>query len=104
MLIGCACISIKDQNFGFQFDALQKSGSEKTFWEKRNAVKENPELDQTINPHYSGDVLIGWKLDRHGRLLMHLVDLIFLLREYFKLLVDCFNRLNSSKFNMKIKI
>jgi len=80
MKIGYARVSTKDQNLDLQLDALQNSGCEKIFQEKQSAVKERPELDQMINHLRSGDVVIVWKLDRLGRSLKHLVDLMSLFR------------------------
>lgn len=76
MRIGYARVSTRDQNLELQIEALQKSGCEKIFQEKKSAVKERPELERMIGHLRSGDVVVVWKLDRLGRSLKHLVDLI----------------------------
>jgi DNA invertase Pin-like site-specific DNA recombinase len=55
---------------------LQKFGCEQLFQENQSAVKERPELDRMLNILRAGDLVIVWKLDRFGRSLRHLVDLM----------------------------
>lgn len=76
MKIGYARVSTKDQNLDLQIAALQNFGCEKIFQEKQSAVKDRPELENLIEHLRSGDILVVWKLDRLGRSLKHLVDLI----------------------------
>lgn len=76
MKIGYARVSTRDQNLELQIEALQKFGCEKLFQEKQSAVKERPELERMLSILRSGDIVIVWKLDRLGRSLRHLVDLI----------------------------
>jgi DNA invertase Pin-like site-specific DNA recombinase len=81
MKLGYARVSTRDQNLDLQLEALQKAGCEKIFQEKQSAVKDRPELDRLLNHLRSGDMVIVWKLDRLGRSLKHLVDLMALFRE-----------------------
>ena len=76
MKIGYARVSTRDQNLDLQLEALQKTGCEKIFQEKQSAVKERPELDNLLSQLRNGDIIIVWKLDRLGRSLKHLVDLM----------------------------
>lgn len=76
MKIGYARVSTKDQNLELQLDALQKFECEKIFQEKQSAVKERPELDKMLNILRKGDIVVVWKLDRLGRSLKHLIDLM----------------------------
>jgi len=76
MKIGYARVSTRDQNLELQMEALQKFGCEQLFQEKQSAVKDRPELDKMLNILRAGDVVIVWKLDRLGRSLRHLVDLM----------------------------
>lgn len=81
MKIGYARVSTRDQNLDLQIDALQKFGCEKLYQEKQSAVKERPELDKMLEHIREGDAVVVWKLDRLGRSLRHLVDLIALFKE-----------------------
>jgi DNA invertase Pin-like site-specific DNA recombinase len=76
MKIGYARVSTKDQNLELQLEELKKYECEKIFQEKQSAVKERPELDKMLNILRKGDKVIVWKLDRLGRSLKHLIDLM----------------------------
>jgi hypothetical protein len=60
---------------------LYKAGCKKIYKEKQSAVKERPELEEMMNILRSGDMVIVWKLDRLGRSLKHLVDLMSVFKE-----------------------
>jgi DNA invertase Pin-like site-specific DNA recombinase len=81
MRIGYARVSTKDQNLDLQLDALQKAGCEMIFREKQSAVKDRPELDKLIDQLRKGDTVVVWKLDRLGRSLKHLIDLMETMRQ-----------------------
>lgn len=81
MKIGYARVSTRDQNLDLQLEALRSSRCEEIFSEKLSAVKERPELDRMIAMLRKGDVVIVWKLDRLGRSLRHLIELVTLFRE-----------------------
>jgi|ERR1035437_6822950 DNA invertase Pin-like site-specific DNA recombinase len=81
MKIGYARVSTKDQNLDLQLEALQKFECEKLFKEKQSAVKERPELEKMLNILRKGDIVVVWKLDRLGRSLRHLVDLMSLFKD-----------------------
>ena len=76
MKIGYARVSTQDQKLELQTTELQKYGCEKIFKEKKSAVKERTELDKMIGQLRAGDQVVVWKLDRLGRSLRHLVNLI----------------------------
>jgi DNA invertase Pin-like site-specific DNA recombinase len=77
MIIGYARVSTKDQNLDLQIEALKKAGCEKIFKEKiSGARKERPELDAMINNLRVGDTIVVWKLDRLGRSLKNIIDLV----------------------------
>jgi DNA invertase Pin-like site-specific DNA recombinase len=83
MKIGYARVSTKDQNFGLQIDALHKAGCEKLYREVVSGARtERPVLDRVVDSLRTGDVLVIWKLDRLGRSLKHLVELVNTLREH----------------------
>ncbi|MCW3789651.1 recombinase family protein [Plebeiobacterium sediminum] len=81
MKIGYARVSTQDQNLELQIEALMKFGCEEIFKEKKSAVKERPELEKMLMHLRSGDVVVVWKLDRLGRSLKHLIDLVTGFRE-----------------------
>jgi len=77
MKIGYARVSTKDQNLDLQLDALTRSGCEKIYREKiSGASKERPELQKMLENIREGDVIVIWKLDRLGRSLRHLVEIV----------------------------
>lgn len=76
MKIGYARVSTMDQKLEIQLTELKKYGCKKIYQEKKSAVKERPELEK-MNAHLrSGDVVVVWKLDRLGRSLRHLINLV----------------------------
>ncbi len=76
MICGYARVSTEDQKLNLQIDALKKAGCNKIFKEKISAAKERPELDKMIGLLEKGDTVVVWKLDRLGRSLRHLIDLV----------------------------
>lgn len=78
-LIGYARVSTQDQEVQLQLDALQKAGCLKKniFIDHISGSKaKRPGLDQCLNTLQSGDTLLVWRLDRLGRSMTHLVQLI----------------------------
>lgn len=77
MKIGYARVSTKDQNLDLQLDALTKARCEKIYREKiSGAGKERPELQKMFENIREGDVIVIWKLDRLGRSLRYLVEIV----------------------------
>lgn len=77
MNIGYARVSTKDQNLDLQIEALKKVGCEIIFKEKvSGATKNRPELDKMIAHLRKDDVVYVWRLDRLGRSLKHIIDLV----------------------------
>ncbi|MDV7695694.1 recombinase family protein [Chryseobacterium soli] len=82
MKIGYARVSTKDQNLDLQIEALEKAGCEKIYQEKiSGATKSRPELDKMIEQFREGDELYVWRLDRLGRSLKHIIDMVLSLNE-----------------------
>ena len=82
MLIGYARVSTDDQNLDLQRDALRAAGCDKIFDEKASgAAVPLPERTKLLDYARRGDVVITWKLDRLGRSLRDLVDIVNLLGE-----------------------
>lgn len=77
MKIGYARVSTKDQEAALQIDALKKAGCIKIYEEKISAVaKERPEWEACRKSLRKGDTLVIWRLDRLGRSLKHLVEVV----------------------------
>lgn len=76
MKIGYARVSTQDQKLEIQFTELQKYGCEMIFQEKKSAVKERPELEKMNSQLRLGDIVVVWKLDRLGRSLRHLINMV----------------------------
>jgi len=77
MLIGYARVSTDDQNLELQLDALKTAKCKRIFTDKLSGSrKERPGLSDALSHLRSGDTLIVWKLDRLGRTVKGLVDLI----------------------------
>ena len=82
MKIGYARVSTKDQNLALQRDALLKEGCRPIFEEKQSGAKsDRPELRRMIDQLREGDTVIIWKLDRLGRSLRDLVNLVTEIQE-----------------------
>ena len=82
MHIGYARVSTKDQNLDLQLDALKGAGCETIFPETVSGAKaERKELDRLLSQVRKGDVIVLWKLDRLGRPLKHLVEVVTTLME-----------------------
>lgn len=77
MLIGYARVSTQDQNLSLQLEALKKAGCEKIFKDKTSGSRaERPGLSKALELLRKEDTLIVWKLDRLGRSVKHLVNLV----------------------------
>ena len=82
MKIGYARVSTKEQSFDLQLDALRKAGCKKIYQETVSGAKAaRLQLDLMLDNLRAGDVLVIWKLDRLGRSLRHLVELVHGLME-----------------------
>ena len=77
MKIGYARVSTMDQNLEAQVEVLQKEGCDKIFQEKcSGSSRDREELKKALALLREGDVLVVTKLDRLGRTVKQLVDLI----------------------------
>jgi DNA invertase Pin-like site-specific DNA recombinase len=93
-LVGYARVSTHAQDLQLQFDALQKAGCSKKliFTDKiTGSSKVRPGLDECLSQVKPGDILLVWRIDRLGRSIRHLIDVIESLRQRgigFKSLCD----------------
>jgi DNA invertase Pin-like site-specific DNA recombinase len=77
MLIGYARVSTQDQNLELQMEALAKAGCKKIFNDKISGSRaDRPGLTKALEILREGDTLVVWKLDRLGRSVKNLVDLV----------------------------
>lgn len=77
MFFGYARVSTGDQNLALQRDALTAAGCERIFTDTMTGTStERPGLTKALAALSAGDTLIVWKLDRLGRSLAHLVQLV----------------------------
>jgi len=77
MLIGYARVSTHDQNLNLQKDALKQAGCEKIFVDEvSGATTTRSGLGSAIEMLREGDTLVVWRLDRLGRSLKHLIELV----------------------------
>ena len=75
--IGYARVSTEDQNLGLQFDALQAAGCDAVFQDTASgAATGRKGLADALARCAAGDVLVVWKLDRLGRSLLDLVEMV----------------------------
>ncbi|RWT06342.1 recombinase family protein [Aeromonas caviae] len=77
MKIGYARVSTRDQKADLQVDALKQAGCERIYQDIASGAKSaRPELDKLLANVRPGDAVVIWKLDRLGRSLKHLVELV----------------------------
>ena len=82
MKIGYAESARREQNLDMQVMALEEAGCEKIYEEKVSGVKvDRPILNNLIQQLRPNDVLVIWKLDRLGRSLKNLIELVQQLME-----------------------
>ena len=76
--IGYARVSTDEQNLDLQLDALRKAGCDHICQDQgvSGTAHQRPGLDEAMAALKPGSVLVVWKLDRLGRSLAHLIELI----------------------------
>jgi DNA invertase Pin-like site-specific DNA recombinase len=77
MRIGYARVSTTEQNLDLQRDALQRAVCEKIMEDTASGGKvQRSGLERVREQLRKGDVLVVWRLDRLGRKLKHLIELM----------------------------
>lgn len=80
MQVGYARVSTHEQNLSLQIDALKKSGCSEIFTDKISGSKsDRPGLQKALKFLREEDNLVVWRLDRLGRSLKHLIEIITIL-------------------------
>ena len=77
MFIGYARVSTTEQTLALQQDALHKAGCGKIFTDTASgSIADRHGLEEAISQLRPGDALVVWRLDRLGRSLRHLIEII----------------------------
>jgi DNA invertase Pin-like site-specific DNA recombinase len=81
--VGYARVSTEEQNLSLQFDALRAAGCARVFYDEgiSGVTVSRPALSAALSGLKHGDVLVVWKLDRLGRSLGHLIEIVASLGE-----------------------
>ncbi len=83
MKIGYVRVSKQEQHEELQIDALKEAGCQKWFVDTVTGAKvERTGLNEALAYLRPGDTLIVWKLDRAGRSLKHLIELLTYLDQH----------------------
>ena len=100
MKIGYVRVSTGDQNTDLQVDALKKESCDQIFSDTASGAKtDRPGLEKAMSFLREGDTLVVWKLDRLGRSLKHLIEVVNTLNVlsiYFKSLQESIDTSSSS--------
>ena len=82
MTFGYARISTTQQDEALQLDALTQAGCTRIYTDTASgATQSRPALDELLEHLRPGDTIVVWRLDRLGRSLRHLVELVAMLEE-----------------------
>lgn len=83
MKIGYARVSSGEQNLDLQRDALTAAGCDMIHEDEgvSGVARRRPGLDQALAAMKRGDTLVTWRLDRLGRSLPHLIELVTALQD-----------------------
>ncbi len=92
MQIGYARVSTEDQHLELQIEALKSAGCQRVFTDRISGTRTTrPGLDDALSHVRQGDTFAVWKLDRLGRSVKGLVELVAELEQrqvHFRSLTD----------------
>lgn len=75
--VGYARVSTQDQDLSLQLDALAVAGCGKVFEDRASGTRADlPGLKAALDYVRDGEGLVVWKLDRLGRSLPHLIEIV----------------------------
>lgn len=91
---GYARVSTEDQNLSLQLNALKCANCVRIFTDQgiSGNVRDRPGLSQALETLEMGDTLVVWRLDRLGRSLIDLIQLVDKLGQrniHFRSLTEC---------------
>lgn len=96
MLVGYARVSTTDQTPQLQIDALKAAKCKRIFTDQASGRSMNrPELAKCLDAVREGDTLVIWKLDRLGRSLKDLLEIVERLRAEGVQLVSLTEEINT---------
>jgi DNA invertase Pin-like site-specific DNA recombinase len=76
-LYGYARVSTVEQDPALQLDALKTAGCARIFTDKSTGkLDRRPQLDKLLEVLLPGDTVVVWRLDRLGRSLKHLIEVV----------------------------
>ena len=82
MLVGYARVSTPGQEFDLQKDALKEAGCERFYTDVASGTKAaRPGFAEALDYLRAGDTLVVWRLDRLGRSLSHLIEVVSCLQD-----------------------
>jgi len=77
MIVGYARVSTQDQTLDLQRDALTKAECKRIYTDTASGAKTDRKgLQEALDHLREGDILVVWRLDRLGRTLKQLIELI----------------------------
>ena len=80
--IGYARVSTLDQEPEHQIKALEEAGCDSIYADRVSGVqRQRPQLEKVLEHLQADDTLVVWKLDRLGRSLQHLIEVVTSLDE-----------------------
>lgn len=95
--IGYARVSTNSQDEALQLDALQRAQVDRVFIDRASGtLTERPGLRSALECARAGDSLVVWRLDRLGRSLRHLIEVVRDLEERGITLVSLNEALDTS--------
>ena len=103
MKIGYGRTSTVDQKLDLQIDALEKYGCGQIYSEKKSGtIRNRLELDKMLGSLRSGDEVVIWKLDRIGRSLQHLIEIVDIIQSKGAGLVSLQDNINTNTASGKL--
>ncbi|RAJ89176.1 DNA invertase Pin-like site-specific DNA recombinase [Larkinella arboricola] len=97
MKIGYARVSTQDQNLELQIDALEKAGCERIYKEKVSGAKrDRQQLEKMLSELRKGDEVYIFKLDRLGRSMKDLLELVNQLQQNGVDLISLQDQINTT--------
>jgi len=95
--IGYARVSTTNQDEALQLDALQRACVDRVFMDRASgSVQHRPGLTSALECARPADSLVVWRLDRLGRSLRHLIDVVHDLEQRGVALVSLTEQIDTS--------